>query len=121
MNMKEKKQNKKTKQNKTGENCKGNFFLVPAAPTFRVPFTFASSPLSENLQQAISRETADNAYAKFNVSGRGGGRQTRCIMGDTQIVNKVFHCTFPRRASHALRPVLARPKDPEKNSTCSVG
>ena len=22
--------------------------------------------------------------------------------------------TFPRRASHALRPVLARPKDPEK-------
>ena len=64
---------KKTKQNKTGKNCKGNFFLVPAAPTFRVPFTFASSPLSENLQQAISRETADNAYAKFNVSGRGGG------------------------------------------------
>ena len=35
-------------------------------------------------------------------------------MGDTQVMNKVCYYTFPRRASHALRPVLVRLKDPEK-------
>ena len=29
-----------------------SFFLFPAPPTFRVPFTFASSPLSESLEKA---------------------------------------------------------------------
>ena len=43
-------------KNKTGGNWgeKGQFFFFFPAPTnFRVPFTFASSPLSESLEQAI--------------------------------------------------------------------
>ena len=36
-------------ENKTGESSFPSFFLFPAPPTFRVPFTFASSPLYESL------------------------------------------------------------------------
>ena len=38
---------------KLEETGKTSFFLFPAPPTFRTPFTFASSPLSESLEQAI--------------------------------------------------------------------
>ena len=32
--------------------ARGNFYPAPRRPPFRVPFTFASSPLSESLKQA---------------------------------------------------------------------
>ena len=46
-------------ENKTGGNWgeKGRLspflFLFPAPPTFRVPLSLASSPLSENLEQTV--------------------------------------------------------------------
>ena len=49
---KPKHEKKKTKQNKT--KTEGNWvkFLFHAPPTFNVPLTFASSPLSDSLEQA---------------------------------------------------------------------
>ena len=50
-----------------------SFFLFPAPQTFRVPFTFASSPLSESLEQArgpeISRENLvpSPSYLSFHL------------------------------------------------------
>ena len=51
---------KRKNENKTVVNWGGkgrrtslpSFFLFPAPPTFRVPFSFASSPVSESLEQA---------------------------------------------------------------------
>ena len=43
---------KRKHENKAG----GNFFLFSAPPTFRVPFSFASFPLSESLEQANSTQ-----------------------------------------------------------------
>ena len=37
---------------KAGNSLPFSFFLFPAPPTFRMPFSFASSPLSESLEQA---------------------------------------------------------------------
>ena len=57
---------KSEEESKTGGNWgeKGrrlslpSFFLFPAPPTFRVPFSFTSSPLSESLEQARLQENA---------------------------------------------------------------
>ena len=43
----------KIKREETGESGGGFLFLFPAPPFFHVPFSFASSPLSESLEQAI--------------------------------------------------------------------
>ena len=38
----------------------------------------------------VPRGKKDNAYAIF-WGGGGGGGQTRCIMGDVQMVNGMIH------------------------------
>ena len=61
---------KREHENKTGGNWeeKGRlpFSFFPAPPTFRMPFTFASSPQSESLEQAILE--ADNVLRDLKVS-----------------------------------------------------
>ena len=45
--------NAEIKRKETGESLRGGtFFLFRAPQTFRVPFSFSSSPLSESLEQA---------------------------------------------------------------------
>ena len=59
-----KKKNKQTKQEET---------LSPAPPTFRVPFSFASCPLSESLEQATGFPAKRRHFAGKPVACVAGG------------------------------------------------
>ena len=59
-----KKKNKQTKQEET---------LSPAPPTFRVPFSFASCPLSESLGQATGFPAKRRHFAGKPVACVAGG------------------------------------------------
>ena len=54
-----------------------NFFLFPAPPTFYVPFTFASSPLSEGLEQATTLWTAGTGFSVYSSLAQVSSSQGR--------------------------------------------
>ena len=65
--------NTKIKREETGDSRAGGaslyvlspfLFLFPAPPTFRVPFSFASSPPSESLEQAIQKPISKKQWKK---------------------------------------------------------
>ena len=64
----------------TGSLSLPSFFLFSAPPTFRVPFSFASSPLSESLEQGNTHSDLFSLRPNIlNISrGKETGEEVKC-------------------------------------------
>ena len=100
-----KKKKKKHKENKTKKGRIPFFFLFPAPPTFCAPFTFASSPLSESLEQAnwdtcaaVYKSSSNNQLSGWNGPNgtRRNGRKP-LILGEKlcTALRSSWLCKFP--------------------------